>query len=183
MHRVSSSGVSAGIYLPTGLTFLSPPQHTRGHAVKPLTIKVINPPATLVADKRYEIVCQSTGSRPNAIITWYKGKRQMRRTRDETVDHNTTTSTLSFAPTTEDDGKTLTCRAENPNVNGLFLETDWKMNVVCEYTGLGDRGREEMGTTVLTLLAMLMDHSRFARSADGYDPAGTDAGRRRHQGR
>uniref|UniRef100_A0A453Z0K3 Ig-like domain-containing protein n=1 Tax=Anopheles gambiae TaxID=7165 RepID=A0A453Z0K3_ANOGA len=98
--------------------------------LKPLTIKVINPPATLVADKRYEIVCQSTGSRPNAIITWYKGKRQMRRTRDETVDHNTTTSTLSFAPTTEDDGKTLTCRAENPNVNGLFLETDWKMNVV-----------------------------------------------------
>ena len=149
--------------------------------MKPLTIKVINPPATLVADKRYEIVCQSTGSRPNAIITWYKGKRQMRRTRDETVDHNTTTSTLSFAPTTEDDGKTLTCRAENPNVNGLFLETDWKMNVVCEYAGL--EGWDGMGTTVPTLLAMLMDHSRFARSADGYDPAGTDAGRRRHQGR
>ncbi|XP_052893274.1 nephrin-like [Anopheles moucheti] len=98
--------------------------------LKPLTIKVINPPSTLVADKRYEIVCQSTGSRPNAIITWYKGKRQMRRTKDEILDHNTTTSTLSFAPTTEDDGKTLTCRAENPNVNGLFLETDWKMNVV-----------------------------------------------------
>uniref|UniRef100_A0AAG5DBV7 Ig-like domain-containing protein n=1 Tax=Anopheles atroparvus TaxID=41427 RepID=A0AAG5DBV7_ANOAO len=99
--------------------------------LKPLTIKVINPPNTLVADKRYEITCQSTGSRPNAIITWYKGKRQMRRTRDEVLDHNTTTSTLSFVPTTEDDGKTLTCRAENPNVNGLFLETDWKMNVVC----------------------------------------------------
>uniref|UniRef100_A0A182Y5L5 Ig-like domain-containing protein n=1 Tax=Anopheles stephensi TaxID=30069 RepID=A0A182Y5L5_ANOST len=98
--------------------------------LKPLTIKVINPPNTLVADKRYEIVCQSMGSRPNAIITWYKGKRQMRRTKDEILDHNTTTSTLSFAPTTEDDGKTLTCRAENPNVNGLFLETDWKMNVV-----------------------------------------------------
>uniref|UniRef100_A0A182QB13 Ig-like domain-containing protein n=1 Tax=Anopheles farauti TaxID=69004 RepID=A0A182QB13_9DIPT len=98
--------------------------------LKPLTIKVINPPNTLVADKRYEIMCQSTGSRPNAIITWYKGKRQMRRTKDEVLDHNTTTSTLSFSPTTEDDGKTLTCRAENPNVNGLFLETDWKMNVV-----------------------------------------------------
>ncbi|XP_058123571.1 nephrin-like [Anopheles ziemanni] len=98
--------------------------------LKPLTIKVVNPPNTLVADKRYEIACQSTGSRPNAIITWYKGKRQMRRTRDEILDHNTTTSSLSFVPTTEDDGKTLTCRAENPNVNGLFLETDWKMSVV-----------------------------------------------------
>ncbi|XP_053677055.1 nephrin-like [Anopheles nili] len=98
--------------------------------LKPLTIKVINPPGALVADKRYEIGCQSVGSRPNAIITWYKGKRQMRRTRDELPDHNTTMSTLSFSPTTEDDGKTLTCRAENPSVNGLFLETDWKMNVV-----------------------------------------------------
>ncbi|XP_052864389.1 hemicentin-1-like [Anopheles cruzii] len=98
--------------------------------LKPLTVKVINAPASLVADKRYEASCQSTGSRPNAIITWYKGKRQMRRTKDELLDHNTTVSVLSFVPTTEDDGKTLTCRAENPNVNGLFLETDWKMNVV-----------------------------------------------------
>ncbi|XP_050101194.1 hemicentin-1-like [Anopheles aquasalis] len=98
--------------------------------LKPLAVKVINAPSTLVADKRYEISCQSMGSRPNAIITWYKGKRQMRRTKDEILDHNTTVSVLSFVPTTEDDGKTLTCRAENPNVNGLFLETDWKMNVV-----------------------------------------------------
>lgn len=100
--------------------------------VKPLSVKVINPPDSLVADKRYEITCQSSGSRPNAIITWYKGKRQMRRTKDDILSHNTTISTLSFAPSTEDDGKTLTCRAENPNVNGLFLETTWRMNVVCE---------------------------------------------------
>lgn len=35
----------------------------------------------MVADKRYEVLCESTGSRPNAIITWYKGKRQLRRTK------------------------------------------------------------------------------------------------------
>ncbi|XP_058819211.1 hemicentin-2-like [Topomyia yanbarensis] len=98
--------------------------------LKPLTVKVVDPPDDLVADKRYEVSCHSTGSRPNAIITWYKGKRQMRRTKDDILSHNTTISTLSFSPSTEDDGKTLTCRAENPNVNGLFLETTWKMNVV-----------------------------------------------------
>ncbi|XP_058446543.1 nephrin-like isoform X2 [Malaya genurostris] len=98
--------------------------------LKPLTVKVIDAPDAIVADKRYEVSCQSTGSRPNAIITWYKGKRQMRRTKDDIISHNTTISTLSFSPSTEDDGKTLTCRAENPNVNGLFLETTWKMNVV-----------------------------------------------------
>lgn len=44
-----------------------------------------------------------------------------------------TLSELSFVPTTEDDGKSITCRAENPNVTGLFLETSWKIDVVCKY--------------------------------------------------
>lgn len=36
-------------------------------------------------------------------------------------------------PTTEDDGKSITCRAENPDVNGLYLETAWKLDVVCKF--------------------------------------------------
>lgn len=100
--------------------------------MKPLSVRVIDPPGSVVADKRYEVSCESSGSRPNAIITWYKGKRQMRRTKDDILSHNRTLSTLSFSPSTEDDGKLLTCRAENPDVKGLFLETTWKMNVVCE---------------------------------------------------
>lgn len=50
----------------------------------------------------------------------------------EETRENATISELSFVPTTEDDGKSITCRAENPNVTGLFLETSWKINVVCE---------------------------------------------------
>lgn len=48
------------------------------------------------------------------------------------TSNNTTRSELSFVPTTDDDGKSITCRAENPNVNGLYLETMWKLNVVCK---------------------------------------------------
>ncbi|KAG5885936.1 hypothetical protein JTB14_027745 [Gonioctena quinquepunctata] len=48
----------------------------------------------------------------------------------EEAKENVTISELSFVPTTEDDGKSITCRAENPNVTGLFLETTWKINVV-----------------------------------------------------
>jgi hypothetical protein len=33
----------------------------------------------------------------------------------------------------EDDGKFIMCRAENPVVSGLFLESTWKLSVVCEY--------------------------------------------------
>lgn len=47
--------------------------------------------------------------------------------------NNTTRSELSFVPSTEDDGKSITCRAENPNVTGLFLETAWKLDIVCKY--------------------------------------------------
>ncbi|KAL1402100.1 hypothetical protein pipiens_001891, partial [Culex pipiens pipiens] len=97
--------------------------------LKPLSVKIENPPMPLVADRRYEISCESVGSRPNAIITWYKGKRQLRRSREESLN-NTTRSELSFVPNTEDDGKSITCRAENPNVTGLFLETSWKIEVV-----------------------------------------------------
>lgn len=51
------------------------------YIVKPLTVQIVNPPTPLVADRRYEVACESAGSRPNAIITWYKGKRQLRRTK------------------------------------------------------------------------------------------------------
>ncbi|KAF5272524.1 hypothetical protein FQA39_LY07848 [Lamprigera yunnana] len=97
--------------------------------LKPLTATVLNMVTPLVADRRYEVSCESAGSRPSAIITWYKGKRQLKRTKEETRE-NVTTSELSFVPTTEDDGKSITCRAENPNVTGLFLETSWKIDVV-----------------------------------------------------
>ncbi|XP_060524523.1 nephrin [Cylas formicarius] len=97
--------------------------------LKPLTINILRTQSPLVADKRYEVSCESAGSRPPAIITWYKGKRQLRRTKEETAT-NMTISELSFVPTTEDDGKSITCRAENPNVTGLFLETSWKIDVV-----------------------------------------------------
>lgn len=52
-------------------------------------------------------------------------------TQDETLN-NLTRSELSFVPSTEDDGKSITCRAENPIVTGLYLETSWKLNVVCK---------------------------------------------------
>jgi hypothetical protein len=51
---------------------------------------------------------------------------------EETLN-NVTQSELYFVPTTEDDGKSITCRAENPKVTGLFLEKIWKIDVVCKF--------------------------------------------------
>ncbi|XP_022921260.2 neural cell adhesion molecule 2, partial [Onthophagus taurus] len=97
--------------------------------LKPLTAQILNTVSPLVAEKRYEVTCESAGSRPPAIITWYKGKRQLKRAKDE-VRENVTISELNFVPSTEDDGKSITCRAENPDVNGLYMETSWKIDVV-----------------------------------------------------
>ncbi|XP_066147993.1 neural cell adhesion molecule 2 isoform X1 [Euwallacea fornicatus] len=98
--------------------------------LKPLTVNISISDSPLVADRRYEISCKSTGSRPPAIITWYKGKRNLRKAKEEIVENDTSISLLSFTPTTEDDGKLITCRAENPDASNLHEQDSWKINVV-----------------------------------------------------
>ncbi|XP_024082683.1 hemicentin-1 [Cimex lectularius] len=99
--------------------------------LRPLVVNIISKPSKLIADHRYEVTCETGGSRPPAVITWYKGNRLLRKVREESGDQaNITTSTLSFIPSTEDDGKTITCRAENPNVTGLYVATHWNLSVV-----------------------------------------------------
>ncbi|KAJ8726696.1 hypothetical protein PYW07_001394 [Mythimna separata] len=52
--------------------------------LRPLTVEIKKPAETgeggvLTAERRYEVACESAGSRPPAVITWYKGKRQLKR--------------------------------------------------------------------------------------------------------
>ncbi|XP_061931245.1 nephrin isoform X4 [Apis cerana] len=104
--------------------------------LKPLTTTIRRPGRkqvgneSLLAGKRYEVECETTGSRPPAVITWYKGRRrQLKHTKEERWE-NRTVSMVEFEPGVEDHGKLITCRAENPNVTGLFLEETWKIDVV-----------------------------------------------------
>ncbi|XP_077293751.1 neural cell adhesion molecule 2-like [Arctopsyche grandis] len=96
--------------------------------LKPLTISIAKTEGVLSAGRRYVTKCTASGSRPAAIITWHKGKRQLKRTKDETKD-NVTISELTFVPSIDDDERLLVCRAENPNLS-TFLETSWKLEVV-----------------------------------------------------
>uniref|UniRef100_A0A1S4GYP1 Ig-like domain-containing protein n=1 Tax=Anopheles gambiae TaxID=7165 RepID=A0A1S4GYP1_ANOGA len=89
--------------------------------LKPLAVNILNATESLAAHKEYQIVCQSTGARPNAVIQWTKGKKTLKRVKEHAV-RNTTYSVLTFVPTVEDDGRLLGCRAQNPKVAGLFLE-------------------------------------------------------------
>ncbi|XP_065338452.1 nephrin-like isoform X2 [Cloeon dipterum] len=98
--------------------------------LNPLTVHINKKPNPLKAEQKYEVSCTSAGSRPSAVITWYKGKKQLlRRVKDENSS-NLTLSEMVFTPTTDDDGKHVTCRAENPNVTGAYMEDTWRIEVV-----------------------------------------------------
>lgn len=49
------------------------------------------------------------------------------------VQANKSFSKLTITPTTDDNGRILTCRAENPSMMGKYLNSSWKLNVVCKY--------------------------------------------------
>lgn len=46
---------------------------------------------------------------------------------------NQSLSVLTFTPTIDDDGKYLTCRAENPKIENSIIEDRWLLVVHCKY--------------------------------------------------
>ncbi|XP_046658942.1 nephrin-like [Homalodisca vitripennis] len=97
---------------------------------RPLDVHILVSSQPLSAGRRYDLLCQSSGSRPQAKVTWWKGGKRLESIKETTSnDGNTTTSTLSFTVTKEDSGKNLTCRAENPTVSSEILETTWTLHV------------------------------------------------------
>ncbi|XP_012544068.1 nephrin [Bombyx mori] len=98
--------------------------------LRPLSVQILNKRPELSADRTYELECKTTGSRPEAQVTWWKGGRQYKRSAAKNFsESNATTSVLTFVPVAEDHEKTLVCRAENPSVVESSIEDKWKMNV------------------------------------------------------
>ena len=52
----------------------------KNYLVKPLVVRIVTKEVPLISDRRYELRCESTGSRPAAVISWFKGKKQLKRT-------------------------------------------------------------------------------------------------------
>ncbi|KAJ3638861.1 hypothetical protein MTP99_002191 [Tenebrio molitor] len=96
----------------------------------PLDVKILGANQPLSAGRRYDLLCQSSGSRPPAILTWRKNGQRLEKAKKTTSnDGNTTTSTLSFVPRKEDDGKYLSCKAENKMTSADGLEDRWKLEI------------------------------------------------------
>ncbi|XP_054716503.1 nephrin-like [Uloborus diversus] len=99
--------------------------------LRPLEVKIAAPHYPLTAGTRKQIICETTGSRPRATLTWWlDGKKIGAGTTDTVSDGgNLTVSTLHLVPTPDDDGKILSCRAENAALPNAAIEDEWTVRV------------------------------------------------------
>lgn len=89
----------------------------------------------LPAGSKAEFQCQSTGSRPAAQISWWLGTERLSNNVRDSVneDGNATISTIIFVPSIEDNGKMLTCRADNLPMPHTALKDERLLNVQCKF--------------------------------------------------
>lgn len=99
--------------------------------LKPLSVRLLSKPEVLTAGAQYNITCEAVGSRPQAKISWHRGKEEFQRGEfEESSNETVVMSTLTFIPEPDDDAHVLKCRAENPMISGSGLEDSLSLNVV-----------------------------------------------------
>ncbi|RZF47471.1 hypothetical protein LSTR_LSTR007398, partial [Laodelphax striatellus] len=97
---------------------------------KPLDVRILESYQPLSAKRKYDLLCQSSGSRPPAKVTWWRNGQRLEGTKETTSnDGNTTTSTLTFIFNKEDAGRNLSCRSENPVLSSEVLEDSWTLTI------------------------------------------------------
>ncbi|XP_015109252.1 hemicentin-1 isoform X1 [Diachasma alloeum] len=97
--------------------------------MRPLSVKIFGKEKIVSAAKKYEIKCRSTGSKPPAELTWWKGSKLLKKGVKNLQDGSTSESVLQWYPSHEDDGKYLICRAENPRLPKATIEERWNLTV------------------------------------------------------
>ncbi|KAK9301867.1 hypothetical protein QLX08_005927 [Tetragonisca angustula] len=97
--------------------------------MKPLKVEIMGKDKILSAGKKYETRCQSTGSRPPAVLTWWKASKQLKKTSENFQEGGTSISVLQWTPSIDDEGKFLVCRATNPTLQEAGIEERWKLKV------------------------------------------------------
>ncbi|GFY78687.1 nephrin, partial [Trichonephila inaurata madagascariensis] len=97
--------------------------------LKPLSIQITNPPNVLTAKETLELNCQSEGSKPPSRITWMKGAEDVTHLAIHNIYGRISVSSLTFVLMSEDNGKKLTCKAENPHLPESALHDSLILNV------------------------------------------------------
>lgn len=100
-----------------------------------MDVRITNSQSYLSAGRTVTLECESTGSRPPAIITWWKDTEKVITDNEVISDNgNLTLSTLSFVPEPEDHGADFSCTAENPSLPNSLIKDSRVVTVHCKYT-------------------------------------------------
>lgn len=85
----------------------------------------------VLADKAKELQCRAFGSRPPALISWWRNGERLDSARSAAIEAeaNASSSTLTFVPQLTDSGRVLSCRAENPALGGAVMEDQVRLEV------------------------------------------------------
>ncbi|XP_026671052.1 hemicentin-2 isoform X2 [Ceratina calcarata] len=98
--------------------------------LKPAIVKIVLNENQIHAGRPIAARCETWGSSPAARIVWSLGGRAIGDPNASTIQRsNSTVSKLALALGRDDDGKELTCRAENPRFPGGVLEQTKVLNV------------------------------------------------------
>ncbi|XP_033218241.1 nephrin-like [Belonocnema kinseyi] len=97
--------------------------------MRPLSVEIDEKENYVSANKTYEVSCRSRGSRPPAVLTWWRGSKQLKHATKESQNDGMSTSILKWIPSVEDEGKYLACRAENRHLPEAAIEDKWKLKV------------------------------------------------------
>ncbi|GIY07113.1 hypothetical protein CDAR_101122 [Caerostris darwini] len=96
--------------------------------VKPLDVRITSIQRHFSAGRKVQLACESSGARPRAQLSWWLDNKRIQSGK-ETVSDNLTSSSLSFMPKADDNGKILSCRAQNPALSNSAIEDGWTLTV------------------------------------------------------
>ncbi|CAK1552232.1 unnamed protein product [Leptosia nina] len=115
-------------------THLVPPQEKSVRLemnLPPLSVSLLNRPQQLLAGSAATLQCVSEGSRPPAMISWYKDNRSFEKERvSERANETWSVSSLVFHPAPNDNGVIVKCVATNPRLPAKAIDDQLLLNVV-----------------------------------------------------
>ncbi|GFR16428.1 nephrin [Trichonephila clavata] len=98
--------------------------------LRPLYVRITTPQRPLKVGEEIRLHCETSGSRPPAKISWWIDNTRIQSGKESIPNsRNITYSSLNLRPSIDDNGKTVTCKAENIALAHPIIQDSWNLNV------------------------------------------------------
>ncbi|KAF2355771.1 CD80-like immunoglobulin C2-set [Trinorchestia longiramus] len=98
--------------------------------LRPLEVVISEPVEPFSAGRTYDLMCTSRGSRPPALISWWRGTRRLRPIADQTwQEGNVSRSVLRLAINASLHDQAVTCSARNPKMEDAAVQDSLTLSV------------------------------------------------------